>query len=171
MIWLVEAIALVQLRKYETSKAIMLEGGFELRKWVTNDPELRAYISSTMGDKPDSQPLGEDLTYVEVMSPNLVTPNQAVLGVAWDTIMDEFVFQFDNLLSKCASLEQTKRHLLSASASIFDPLGVIAPVTARIKTICKSVFFGGEKEGGAFKNPYYSPVGTIGVFVIEQVDQ
>jgi hypothetical protein len=120
---------------YETSKAIMLEGGFELCKWVTNDPELQAYISSTMGDKPDSQPLGEDLTYVEVMSPNLVTPNQAVLGVAWDTITDEFVFQFDNFLSKCASLEQTKRNLLSASASIFDPLGVIAPITARIKTI------------------------------------
>ncbi|CAB4030027.1 integrase core domain, partial, partial [Paramuricea clavata] len=74
---------------YETSKAIMLEGGFELRKWVTNDPELRAYISSTMGDKPNSQLLGEDLTYVEVMSPNLVTPNQAVLGVAWDTITDD----------------------------------------------------------------------------------
>jgi hypothetical protein len=48
---------------------------------------------------------------------------------------DEFVFQFDNILSKCASLEQTKWNLLSASASIFDPLGVIAPITARIKTI------------------------------------
>ncbi len=32
-------------------------------------------------------------------------------------------------------MEQSKRNLLSVSASIYDPLGFIAPITARIKTI------------------------------------
>ena len=58
-----------------------------------------------------------------------------VLGLEWDTIADEFLFRFDDLLSKCSAMEQTKRNLLSVSASIYDPLGLIAPITARIKTI------------------------------------
>ena len=58
-----------------------------------------------------------------------------VLGLEWDTIADEFVFRFDDLLSKCSGMEQTKRNLLSVSASIYDSLGLIAPTTARIKTI------------------------------------
>lgn len=41
---------------YDTSKAKMLEAGFDLRKWVTNDPELRAYISSSESEKTDFQP-------------------------------------------------------------------------------------------------------------------
>ena len=120
---------------HDSSNSIMLEGGFDLRKWVTNDREFQAYISSEMSKNPDPLPPGQDITYFEAMSPNLVTHNQGVLGVGWDTLADEFVFQFDNFVSKCAVMEQTKRNLLSASASIFDPLGLIAPITARIKTI------------------------------------
>ena len=58
-----------------------------------------------------------------------------MLGLEWDTDTDELVFQFDDLVSKCEGLTQTKRNLLSVSASIFDPLGLIAPITARIKAI------------------------------------
>ena len=58
-----------------------------------------------------------------------------VLGLEWDTIADEFVFRFDDFLSRCSAMEQTKRNLLGVSASIYDPLGLIAPITARIKTI------------------------------------
>ena len=50
-----------------------------------------------------------------------------VLGLEWDTIADEFVFRFDDLLSKCSAMEQTKWNSLGVSASIYDPLGLIAP--------------------------------------------
>ena len=36
---------------YDTSTGIMLEAEFDLRKWVTNDPELREYISATVGER------------------------------------------------------------------------------------------------------------------------
>ena len=58
-----------------------------------------------------------------------------VLGVEWDTRNDEFVFHFSNLVDLTRSLETTKRNVLKISASFYDPLGLISPVTARVKTI------------------------------------
>ena len=120
---------------YEKSRSIMSEAGFDLRKWETNSQELRAYISSQENVTSDLEPGGDDMTYFEIMSPDVKTNNKVVLGLEWDTSRDEFVFRFKDLLSKCAVMKRTKRNLLSVSASIFDPLGLIAPITARIKTI------------------------------------
>jgi hypothetical protein len=120
---------------YDKSKAIMLEAGFDLRKWITNDRELNEYIASRESEKINSQPQGDDSTYFEVMSPNIDTHRKTVLGMEWDTSKDEFVFRFDDLIKKCDSITQTKRNLLGVSASIFDPLGFVSPITAKIKTI------------------------------------
>ena len=67
--------------------------------------------------------------------PNITAEHKVVLGVGWDTTLNEFLFRLDDLVSKCATIKQTKRNLLIIAASIFDPLGFIAPVTAKIKTI------------------------------------
>ena len=57
-------------------------------------------------------------------------------------------FRFNDLVSKCDTIKHTKRNLLCISGSIFDPLGFIAPVTAKIKTIfqllCKDKLDWGE---------------------------
>ena len=58
-----------------------------------------------------------------------------VVGLEWDTNTDEFVFRFEDLLGRCLAVEQTKQNLLSVTVLIYDPLGLIAPITARIKTI------------------------------------
>ena len=120
---------------YDKIKAIMLEGGFNLRKWTTNDRKLNDYIVSRESEKVNSVTGSDDGTYFEIMSPNIDTRNKTVLGMEWDIERDEFVFRFDNLLQKCGSITQTKRNLLSVSASIFDPLGFVSPITAKIKTI------------------------------------
>ena len=119
---------------YDKSKAIMSEAGFDLRKWTTNDRELNEYIASMEG-KSNSPPPGNDNTYFKVMSPSINTHHKTVLGMEWDTEKDEFVFRFDDLLKKCDSITQTKRNLLSVSASIFNSLGFVSPITAKIKTI------------------------------------
>ena len=85
--------------------------------------------------KSNSPPPGDDNTYFEVMSPSINTRHKTVLVMEWDTEKDEFVFRLDDLLKKCDSITQTKRNLLSVSASIFDPLGFVSPITAKIKTI------------------------------------
>ncbi|CAB3986889.1 Hypothetical predicted protein [Paramuricea clavata] len=120
---------------YDRSKAILSEAGFNLRKWVTNDKELAGYIASR--ENGDNNLLGKDndMTYFEATSPNVTVEHEVVLGVEWDTTSNELIFRFDDLISKCATVKHTKRNMLSISASIFDPLGFIAPVTAKIKTI------------------------------------
>jgi hypothetical protein len=87
------------------------------------------YISSKEIDKESVLVQADDMTYFEVTSTNIVS------GLSWDTTSDEFVFRFDNLLSKCCSMTLTKRNILSVSASIFDPLGMLAPVTAKLKSL------------------------------------
>ena len=122
---------------YDKSKAIMLDAGFDLRKWETNHQELRAYITSQEDYKLDISPGADETTYSKITCNPTVekTNNSMVLGLEWDTNTDEFVFRFEDLLGRCLAMEQTKRNLLSVSASIYDPLGLIAPITARIKTI------------------------------------
>ena len=65
---------------YDKSKAIMLETGFDLRKWTTNDRELNEYIAS-MKSKSNSPPPGDDNTYFEVESPSINTHHKTVLGM------------------------------------------------------------------------------------------
>ena len=78
----------------------------------------------------------DEMTYFESVSPGVDTAYKSVLGVQWDTSTDEFVFCFGSLLQKCAAMKRTKRNLpYSVSVSIFDPLRMISPVTARITTI------------------------------------
>ena len=79
----------------------------------------------------------DDTTYSKTTCNSSVedTKHSMVLGLEWDTIADEFVFRFDDFLSRRSAMEQTKRNLLGVSASIYDPLGLIAPITARVKTI------------------------------------
>ena len=102
---------------------------------MTNDTELREYVESKESVLTDFSSKDNDITYFEATSPHIDVKQKTVLGMNWDTGTDEFIFCFDSLLLRCATIKQTKRNLLSISASIFDPLGLIAPVTAKIKTI------------------------------------
>ena len=95
------------------SKEIMKEAGLELRKWVTNDAKLRHFF---IGDAE-------------------FCPFRQVLGVDWNVVEDEFVFDFKKFLRMCDGLKLTKRNILSVSASFYDPLGFISPVTARVKVL------------------------------------
>ena len=108
--------------------------GSDLRKWETNRQELRAYITSQEDCKLNASP-GADKTIYSKSTCNPTvekTNNSMVLGLEWDTNTDEFVFRFEDLLDRCSAMEQTKRILLSVSASIYDPLGLLAPITSRI---------------------------------------
>jgi hypothetical protein len=112
----------------------MQEAGFELRKLVTNDPQLKGYINNREIDE-TKVPVQDDSTYFEITTNNIDTSCKTVLGLTWDTTSDEFFFCFDNLINRCCNMTLTKRNILGVSASVFDPLGMLSHVTAKLKSL------------------------------------
>ena len=106
-------------RFYEHSKQIMKEGGFDLRKWVTNNHELQRHLNQNETKS--------DL--VETVA------NTKVLGIEWDIYRDVLIYRFDKILRQAKQLPRTKRNVLRISASFYDPLGVIVPITTKVKYI------------------------------------
>ena len=102
-----QAIAVV-----EQLTSHLRQGGFRLTKWLTNDETVLEAIPQSERSKTLE---GHDLD---------CSSNNRVLGVKWNFIDD--VFFFSVKLPK--SLPLTRRGLLSMLSSIFDPLGLLAPI-------------------------------------------
>ena len=113
------------------AKQIMKEGGFELHKWNSNFVELMNKINQE-----------ENINCSD--SSNESNHTRKVLGINWDLEADTLIFHFDELVDEAFSLPMTKRSILKISAKIFDPLGLISPISIQSKMlfqiICTSKF-------------------------------
>jgi len=63
--------------------------------------------------------------------------NVKILGVNWNTTSDSLTFQIGEALHERAD---TKRTFLKAAATVFDPLGLIAPFLMRMKLLFQSLW-------------------------------
>ena len=61
--------------------------------------------------------------------------SEKVLGQEWDCQTDMFHFNLGKLEAKAKGLVATKRNVLSLLASLFDPLGIVSPVTVSVKIL------------------------------------
>ncbi|XP_055922692.1 uncharacterized protein LOC129953468 isoform X1 [Eupeodes corollae] len=106
-------------------KELLSSGGFNLRKWTSNCPELLS----------DLQP--EDCEF----SFNLDDSNSSVkaLGLFWNPKYDYFFFKIS--LPMCNIF--TKRTLLSDASKLFDPLGLLAPTTILAKIYFQQLWLEG----------------------------
>lgn len=129
---------------YEKSKKCQSEGGFNLRKWISNSPKLLELIredrTRTKENCPESQPVVEDTeTYARITMGHLEEPNikneHKVLGLNWNCVSDKFIFKFEALLKLAESLEPTRRSVLKVTSSFFDPLGILSPVLVQMKLL------------------------------------
>jgi hypothetical protein len=79
----------------------------------------------------------DDETYVkyQVGPYNNQEENDTVklLGINWNTTRDEFFYNMSELIEYAETLPVTKRSLLKLTAKIFDPLGLLSPVTIKMK--------------------------------------
>ncbi len=101
---------------YDKLKKIFKEGGFNLRKWETNSDILRAKIASVEGSDSSKacKDWEEDQSYSKTGLPQVNPKEQLprVLGLAWNTRSDKFVFSFDGLTSYLTEESVTKRIVL-----------------------------------------------------------
>ena len=139
----------------------MSKGGFTLRKWKTNDPGLREMISTCESNKTTREVgrLEDEETYAKSkLEPQGGTKGEKVLGLAWDCENDTLHFNFQHIADKAKGLEATKRNVLSLLASLFDPLGMVSPVTVGMKVlfqeICNSKFDWDEVLTGEIKRKW-----------------
>ncbi|GFX96398.1 integrase catalytic domain-containing protein [Trichonephila clavipes] len=89
---------------------MMKRGGFSLRKWVSNDPDVLATIPKELKAVDSKHTIKDDQPV-------------KILGIAWLPDVDKFTFT----ITVNETDVWTKRKVLSEVAKIFDPLGWLAP--------------------------------------------
>ena len=101
---------------------LLSEAGFRLTKWMSNSQEVLSKIPDADRVKPT---LDLDLE-------NL--PVERTLGVQWDVEKDAFLFKVRE-----PHEPTTKRGILSAVSSLYDPMGFVCPVVLEAKKILQTV--------------------------------
>jgi hypothetical protein len=109
----------LQIRKELTT--ILQQAGFELRKFASNNITLLP--SNNSSDK---------FTSLDMQTQN------KTLGVIWEHNTDNIKYSVDP--GQLTSHKFTKRNILSIIAKLFDPLGLVGPVTVVAKIILQEVW-------------------------------
>ncbi|XP_058828118.1 uncharacterized protein LOC131688011 [Topomyia yanbarensis] len=113
-------------------KLVHKNGGFEIRNWVSNSPEVL-------------RSLGEDKPVVAVyFNQDKETLRERVLGLVWNPILDEFSFstrqreEVDQYLH--GGKRPTKRIAMSCVMGFFDPLGLLSLFTIHGKIVLQHLW-------------------------------
>ena len=111
---------------YQQSRALLLKGGFDLKKWRCSSPTILSQIDPSLREKLPVQ----DLTGTQ-------QGNQPkALGVEWNSTQDTMS------TSLCLPTEfaSTKRGIISDVARTFDVLGWLAPTIVRMKILYQQLW-------------------------------
>ncbi|XP_036339778.1 uncharacterized protein LOC118749114 [Rhagoletis pomonella] len=100
------------------AQTVMEAAKFNLRKWNSNDVDVRRELST------------EEVGMAE----------QKILGLAWCTVNDKISVDVKSCNDYIQTLRATKRNVLKAMAKIYDPLGLLGPFTVRIKILLQEVW-------------------------------
>ena len=105
---------------YKRARRIMNEARFNLRSRSSNSCRLYSVIIEDNSNDPN--------TIVNVLS------------LRWDILNDTISFISRNFLSLTSTPLVTKREILHDSAQIYDPLGLLAPVTVKAKILVQTLW-------------------------------
>ena len=123
----------------------MAQGGFNLRKWLTNSrplmekiKELKSHREFSIQTERDNQ-LNEDYEtcngiMVRGLEERDVNTQQKVQGTNWNYFTDEFLFKLQTHVESAEGLMPTTRNVLRVIASFYDPMGLISPIIVQMKS-------------------------------------
>ena len=101
------------LNRKELSVKVFREAGMNLRSWTTNNNIARTLFSNDDGEDKDLE--------------------ETVLGLLWDLKADTISVNSKRITELIGKTPTTKRRLNSYVAQLYDPLGIVAPFTAKAK--------------------------------------
>ena len=96
---------------------LLRRGGFYIRKWASNHRHALDNLYQKYLDFSDSRK---------------VSGLRKALEISWDALLDEFTYSVQPIDN---TKKITKRAIVSTIARIFDPLGLLGPVTLALKII------------------------------------
>ena len=135
---------------YQQAKEIMLQAGFNLRKWNSNDKGLLEQINAIeqagQNNTKEVHPVAHVIEDNEFYSKFAVgNPSSSgrgnVLGVTWDSTDDKFLFDLKDIIQFARTLPPTKRSVLRLAAKIFDPLGCLCVFVINLKAFFQQLCY------------------------------
>ena len=130
--------------QYNKLKSCFRDANLNLRKWKSNCESLSERIScvENTGEQTQIESRNESEQIEQKSSPSLSEQHQSyekVLGLIWDRQKDTLKFDFEEILKDVSVETVTKRSILSSTAKIFDPLGVLSPVVIMLKILFQQI--------------------------------
>ena len=127
---------------FTVSNRIFAEGGFNLRKFVTNSLSLQQKMMAK-GQSPghavataannSHHVVEENATYTSSLFNDEMSDCQKILGVSWNPVADRLVFDLRETADSLRTLKPTKRNVVGFSSKFYDPLGFLSPVIITLK--------------------------------------
>lgn len=109
-------------------KALLATGGFELRQWVSNTPEVISHLPKEARAESSELWLSQDQAGAD--------PQEQTLGLRWSCQSDTLGYK--HRLQE--SPTPTMRNIYRVLASQYDPLGFIVPYTTRAKVLVQRLW-------------------------------
>ena len=107
-------------------KSLLQLGGFNLTKWMSSKKDILSEL----------KPFGLALPTLDLDLDKL--PIERTLGVLWNGDTDSFTFKIRQRPNSEEPL--TKREFLSIISSLYDPLGLVAPVIFLMKSLLQEIW-------------------------------
>ncbi|KAG1936295.1 hypothetical protein F2P79_018645 [Pimephales promelas] len=99
----------------------LMEGGFELRQWASNIPEVIHHLPAELKSKSGEIRLSQEMA----------NPQENALGLIWQCRSDTLVYK----PYQRDEGETTMRSIYRTLARLYDPLGSLIPYTTRAKIV------------------------------------
>ncbi|KAJ8400031.1 hypothetical protein AAFF_G00400700 [Aldrovandia affinis] len=103
-----------------------MEGGFELRQWASNIPDVISHLPNEIRSEGSEQWLNH----------TDMDPQEAALGLRWLCHSD--TLRYKSRLLKCSP--PTMRNIYRVLASQYDPIGFLTPFTTRAKVLVQQLW-------------------------------